>query len=45
MNYENNELKYTECDICGHEKKCVVQHESGEDHAVCPDCLATVDID
>ncbi|SFM40306.1 hypothetical protein [Pelosinus propionicus] len=43
MSYENNELQYTTCDVCGHEKKCFSQYESGEEVAVCQDCLRITD--
>ena len=39
MSYTNSVLKYAECGICGHVKKCFVQDEFGHEQAVCPDCL------
>ena len=45
MSFTNNELKYTECDVCGHEKECHITCEYGEDRAVCPTCLSIANRD
>ncbi len=37
------EFKYTICDVCGEKKRCFVQYESGEELAVCQDCLRDAD--
>ena len=43
MIYTNIELEYAECDFCGQEKKCFIQHEFGVKQAVCPDCFSIAD--
>lgn len=45
MSYANDEIKYTECDLCGQDKKCFIQYESGEEQAVCLHCLRIADRD
>lgn len=35
MIYTSNEFKYAECDLCGQERECLVQHKSGKEQAVC----------
>ena len=32
---ENNEIKYTECDVCGQQKECFVQGKQ----TICQDCI------
>lgn len=43
MDYANDELKYTECDNCGHNTTCFLQYEYGAAHALCSECLRTSD--
>lgn len=40
MIYGNSELKYMECNFCGKERECFVQHKYGKEQAVCPYCLS-----
>lgn len=39
MSNENRGLKYSECGICGHVRKCFTQMEFGHEQTVCQDCL------
>lgn len=43
MGYENDELKHVECDLCGYNMKCFLQYDYGVQHAICPECLRTMD--
>lgn len=43
MSYSNYRLKYTECNVCGHDADCFLQYEYGFARAVCSDCLYNAD--
>lgn len=45
MGYSKNQLKYAECDFCSQKRACFVQHQSGEEQVVCPECLCVADLD
>lgn len=43
MIYANDKPNYTECAVCGHETKYVVQDGFGVELAMCPTCLRIED--
>ena len=45
MSYVTDLLKYVQCDFCGQNKECFVQHELDETQAVCPNCFSNADFD
>lgn len=42
---DTNSNEFIICTVCGHEKKCFLQHESDMEWPICPDCLFAEDRD